>query len=233
MVYSYDYYKDIDKDINNSLRALYLKKKAKNYPFLFSFYVISLTLLLILYSNVDLILLIIMMILGGFMYNLWLKDLTKKIPLFKNVYTATTWSLGGAFFPLFYYSLDISLSFIVVFIFIFMRIMINVIYFDLKDIENDKSSAIKTIPVMRGKKSTINILHFINIISFIPLILGVYLTIINVYAISLLIFFFYGYFYINKANSVSKNELESVAHTLADSEFIFWPVVLTISTILI
>ncbi|MGF7119108.1 4-hydroxybenzoate polyprenyltransferase [Methanobacterium oryzae] len=161
------------------------------------------------------------------------KDLTKKIPAFKNVFTAMIWASGGAFFPLFYYSANINLSFIIMFLLIFLRVMINVIFFDLKDIDNDSTNGIKTLPVVLGKKSTINILNTINVIAFVPLILGIYFSIINFSAISLLIFCFYGYFYINKANSASSNELESTAHTLADTEFIMWPLVLIIMSFIL
>ncbi|MGZ7108304.1 MAG: UbiA family prenyltransferase [Methanobacterium sp.] len=227
IVYSYDYYKDIDKDIkNDSSRATYLKKKSKNYPYLLCFYIILLVSLLIIYSNLSLISLIMAIIIAGILYNYLFKDLTKKIPAFKNVYTAVTWAIGGAFFPFFYYSLQIDLAVIIMFVFIFFKCLIDIIFFDLKDVDNDKANGIKTLPVLLGKKSTINILHIVNVVSFIPLLLGIYFNIINFYAISLLIFCFYGYYYINKASSASSNELESTAYTLADSEFILWPLLL-------
>lgn len=227
IVYSYDYYKDIDKDIkNDSERAIYLKKKAKNYPFLFSLYISLLILLLIVYANYTLIVFIVGIIISGILYNYLLKDWTKKIPAFKNMFTAIIWALVGALFPLFYYSLQINISFIIMFLLIFLRCIINVIFFDLKDISNDRIDGLKTLPVIFGKKSTINMLYIINIISFIPLMLGIYFNILNFNAIFLLLFFFYGYLYISKANSASSSELESVAHTLADSEFILWPLLL-------
>ncbi|MDI6724969.1 MAG: UbiA family prenyltransferase [Methanobacterium sp.] len=234
IVYSYDYYKDIDKDIQeNSKRASFLKKKAKKYPYVLSFYIILLISLLIMFFNFNLIIFIILLITIGILYNIAFKDLTKKIPLFKNIYTALTWALGGTFFPILYYSLDINLSFIIMFFLIFLRVMINVIFFDLKDIDNDTASRIKTLPVILGKKSTIKILNSMNIISFIPLILGIYFNIISFCAISLLILCIYGYFYINKATSASSNELESAAHTLADFEFIIWPLILIIAKIIV
>ncbi len=234
MIYSYDYYKDIDKDIkNNSERAIFLKKKADRYPFVFGFYVTLLISLLILYSNLGLVAFIIAIMVGGILYNLVLKDLTKKIPAFKNIFTAITWALVGAFFPLFYYSMDINLSFIIAFFLIFMRVMTNVIFFDLKDMDNDNADGLKTLPVILGKKTTINILHFINVIAFLPLILGIYFNIINISAIFLLIFIIYEYFYISKANLASSSELETTAHTLADLEFVLWPVLLTTVTLLI
>ena len=117
-------------------------------------------------------------------------------------------------------------SFIIMFVLIFIKAIINAIYFDLKDIEKDTIDGIKTFPVKMGKKATINILHSLNIIAFIPLVMGIYLNIINHCAIALLVFFFYGYYYINKAKKASSNELESTAHTLVDSEFILWALLL-------
>lgn len=229
IIYSYDYYKDIDKDIKNSSeRATFLKKKADRYPFVFTFYSLFLVSLLVLYSNWGMVVFIAAIMAGGILYNVVLKNLTKKIPAFKNMFTALTWALVGAFFPLFYYSMGINLSFIIAFLFIFMRVMNNVMFFDLKDMENDRSEGLKTLPVMLGKKSAINVLHALNIISFIPLIIGVYFNIIDITGIFLLIFLFYSYFYINKANLASSSELEKTAHTLADLEFILWPVVLII-----
>lgn len=233
IVYSYDYYKDIDEDIkNNSERAVFLKKKADRYPYVFGFYSLLLISLLILYSNMGLVAFIVAIMTGGILYNLVLKDLTRKIPAFKNMFTATTWALVGTFFPLFYYSMNINLSFIIAFLFIFMRVMNNVIFFDLKDIDNDKSLGLKTLPVILGKKATINVLHVMNVIAFFPLIFGIYFNMINIHAIFLLLFLFYSYFYINKAKLASDNELETTAHTLADLEFVLWPLLLTTVTLL-
>ena len=234
MIYSYDYYKDIDKDIkNNSERAIFLKKKADKYPFIFGFYFLLLISLLVLYANYSLIAFIVAIMAGGILYNVVLKDLTKKIPAFKNVFTASTWAMVGAFFPLFYYSMGINLSFIIVFLLIFLRTMINVIFFDLKDIDNDKSDGLKTLPVILGKGNTTKLLHFTNIIAFFPLILGIYFNLVNIAAVFLLPFVFYGYFYISKANSASSSELERAAHTLADLEFVLWPIILIMAKFLI
>ncbi|MGB9936995.1 MAG: UbiA family prenyltransferase [Methanobacterium sp.] len=227
IVYSYDYYKDIDKDIkNDSERAIFLKKKADKYPFILGFYVFLLFSLLILFSNYILVTFISIIITGGILYNVLLKNLTKKIPAFKNIFTAVTWASVGALFPIFYYSIDISIPFIIMFISIFLRVTFNVIFFDLKDIDSDKEEKLKTLPVMVGKKSTIKILHALNLIAFLPLVIGIFFHVINIYGIFLLLFVLYGYFYIRKANLASTNELETTAHTLADFEFILWPLLL-------
>ena len=234
IVYSYDYYSDIEKDINeNSERAFFLEKKANRYPLILSFYTISLAALLIWFFNFNLIVFILGIIVIGILYNITLKDLTKKIPIFKNIYTALTWALGGAFFPVLYYSIGINSSVIIAFVVIFLRCLNNIIFFDLKDIENDKKEKLKTLPVILGKKNTINVLQVLNIISFIPLIIGIYMKEVPLFVISLTFFGLYSFYYIKKAEKTSGKELETVSHTLADLEFILWPIVLIIAKFLI
>ena len=51
-----------------------------------------------------------------------------------------------------------------------MRVLNNVMFFDLKDMENDRSEGLKTLPVMLGKKGALNFLqalkrYFIHSIS--------------------------------------------------------------------
>jgi 4-hydroxybenzoate polyprenyltransferase len=234
IVYSYDYYSDIEKDINeHSERAVFLEKKKNRYPFILGFYIISLAALLILFFNFNLILFIFGLIIVGILYNLALKDLTKKIPIFKNVYTALTWALGGAFFPVLYYSMAINLSVLIAFLVIFLRCLNNILFFDLKDIENDKKEKLKTLPVILGKKNTINVLHGLNIISFIPLIVGIYIKTVPLFTLSLTFFGIYCFYYIKKAEKTSGKELETVSHTLADLEFVLWPIILIIAKFLI
>ena len=233
IVYSYDYYSDIEKDINDSERAVFLEKKKNNYPFILSFYTILLAALLILYFNFNLILFILGLITIGILYNISFKDLTKKIPIFKNIYTALTWALGGAFFPVLYYSIGINSSILIAFTVIFLRCLNNILFFDLKDIENDKKEKLKTLPVILGKKTTIKVLYSLNIISFIPLVIGIYIKAVPLFVLSLTFFGLYSFYYIKKAEKTRGKELETVSHTLADMEFVLWPVVLAITKFMV
>ena len=233
IVYSYDYYSDIEKDINDSERAVFLEKKKNNYPFILSFYTILLAALLILYFNLNLILFILGLITIGILYNISFKDLTKKIPIFKNIYTALTWALGGAFFPVLYYSIGINSSILIAFTVIFLRCLNNILFFDLKDIENDKKEKLKTLPVILGKKTTIKVLYSLNIISFIPLVIGIYIKAVPLFVLSLTFFGLYSFYYIKKAEKTRGKELETVSHTLADMEFVLWRVVLAITKFMV
>jgi 4-hydroxybenzoate polyprenyltransferase len=230
IIYSYDYMSDLDKDIeSNSDRYEHLHKKKKYYPLLMIFYIIVLIALLIIFSNYKLVLFIILITLGGFLYATVFKGLTKRIPIFKNIYTVLTWSLGGTLFVPLQFSLTLSLPFIIVFIFINMKGMINAIFFDLKDSLIDSKEGLKTLPVILGKKKAIRLLHFLNLVSFIPLVMAVILKIIPMLSISLILFFFYSFYYLSKAETSIDDDIWVKLGSIADFEFIFWPIVLLIS----
>ena len=232
IIYSYDYMSDLDKDHEtNSDRYKHLQKKKKYYPIILVCYVLTLMTLLIIFTNFKLIIFIILMMLGGFFYATTFKGLTKKIPIFKNIYTVMTWSMGGAFFVPLQYSLAFSFQILVVFIFIYMKGMLNAIFFDLKDYLADSKEGLKTLPVIMGKDRAIKLLHLLNIAAFFPLIIGVYLKIIPLFTISLIVFYFYSLYYLIKAKSSYDDKLWVKLGSIADFEFMFWPAMLILCII--
>lgn len=227
IVYSFDYMRDLEKDIEtNSERSQHLQKKKKFYPFLLTIYISLLILLLLIFSGINLIIFIMLITLGGLLYATVLKGLTKKIPLFKNVYTVLTWSLGGTVFVSLFYSISFSISFIVVFIFINLKGMINTIFFDLKDYISDSREGLKTLPVLLGRTNTIKCLHILNVLALIPLLLGVYYRIIPIISLSLVLFFFYSFYYLRTAQNVDNDKVWVKLGSVADFEFMLWPVIL-------
>ena len=166
MVYSYDYYKDMDKDNESNLeRAAYFQRRSQIYPYLMGINFLILSILLLLFSNQMMISFIFTLIIGGVLYTVGLKNITKKIPAFKNIYTTLTWSLAGTFSVMFYYSLEINLAYLLIFLFIFLKFLPNTIFYDLKDIKSDKKEGLKTIPVLLGKQMTLKLLHRLNIVA--------------------------------------------------------------------
>ena len=234
IVYSYDYYKDLKKDnAVNSERTAFLSEKSKKYPLILTSYILTLIFLIFLFSNVKLTLFIMGLVVSGILYTTAFKGVTKRIPFFKNIYTAITWAMGGTFFLIFYYSMGITTPFLLIFLVIFIRILINIIFFDLKDIDADRNEGLKTLPAILGKKKSINFLHLLNMLSFLPILLGVYLGWIPNFALALLIFFFYVFYYIQKSENLEGDNLHRISHTMADSEFVMWPLVLIIAKLII
>jgi 4-hydroxybenzoate polyprenyltransferase len=234
IVYSFDYMRDLDKDNETNLeRSNHLYKKKKYYPIILLAYSVLLLTLLLLFSNFKLILFIISITIGGLLYATILKGLTKKIPIFKNIYTVLTWSLGGTLFVSLFYSITFSLSFLIVFIFINFKGMINAIFFDLKDHLTDSKEGLKTLPVLIGKKGALQLLHVLNFVAFIPLIIGVYLKILPLISLVLIIFFFYSFYYLRMAQNPKNQDIWVKLGSIADFEFIFWPIILITSLIFI
>jgi 1,4-dihydroxy-2-naphthoate octaprenyltransferase len=86
--------------------------------------------------------------------------------------------------------------------------------------------------VILGKERTLKYLHLLNALAFIPLFIGIFLGEIPVYALSLTVLFFYDYYYLKKADTMSSKKLRMISYTMADAEFILWPVLLMIASAL-
>lgn len=228
IVYSYDYHHDLDKDNStNKERARYLKKD-RFYPFILVTYLILLIVLILIFSSIQLAVFIVLITVGGIFYATLFKKITKKIPLFKNVYTVLTWSLSGTFFIPLYYSMEITSSFFIAFIFITLKGMVNAVFFDLKDCSSDAKENLKTLPVMLGKENAVKFLHILNFTAFLPLIIGVYIKIIPLTALLLIPFYFYTYYYLKRACKNLNSDSWQNLCSIADSEFILWAVLFVI-----
>jgi 4-hydroxybenzoate polyprenyltransferase len=234
IVYNYNYFGEMDLDAStNPERVHYIKSKIAVYPYIIVAYILILVAALCLYTNWGLIEFAAILVIGGILFTVVLKDFTKKIPMFKNAYTALIWAFGGTFTLVFYMSLPVGWFFILVFAFMYMRSIANVIFFDLKDMESDATRGLKTLPAMIGKKRTIQFLYVLNVIGFVPLLAGVYYGIIPLIGLALLPLMAYSFYYLRRAETAGDVELRAVSYTLADAEFLMWPVLLIMGQILL
>jgi 4-hydroxybenzoate polyprenyltransferase len=233
IVYSFNYYGELQKDMaTNPERAIHLSKKARLYPLILGAYVLLLAVLLILFANYIMMTFVLILLFCGIFYTILFKDLTRQLPGFKGIYIASVWALAGAFFFNFHYSLSWDIFSVLMFLFIFLRGIINVTFFDIKDIESDGARGLKTLPVMLGRERTLKFLHILNIFAFIPLFVGIYAGIIPAFALTLIVFYFYDFYYLKKADVANPKGLRMISYTLADAEFILWPIVLIIGKVL-
>lgn len=229
MVYGFDYYRDMDKDKDtNPERVSYYKKRSQIYPFILVSYLAILTILLLLFSNWTMISFIVILTLGSLLYPLGLKNFTRKIPAFKNMFTTLIWALAGTFSVVFFYKVGPNLAYLLILLFIYMRMLPNTIFYDLKDVKNDTREKLKTIPAVFGKQKTIKLLGLMNILAFIPLFAGIYLKILPLYTIFMIFFLFYSMYYLIKTFKLGDTEIKREYYLLSDVEFILWPVILII-----
>ena len=232
-VYGFDYYRDMDKDKDtNPERASYYRRRSQIYPYILGSYVAILAVCLIFFTNWVMISFIIALTLGSMLYPLGLKNFTKKIPAFKNMFTTLIWALAGTFSVVFFYTVNTSITFLLIFLFIYMRMLPNTIFYDLKDIKNDTKDKLKTVPAVIGKQNTIKLLFLANILAFVPLYVGIYLKICPVFVIIMTFFLFYSFYYLFKTYQIGKDEIKRDYYLLSDVEFMMWPVILFMGKLL-
>ena len=228
IIYSYNHFKELKKDILTNLeRTHYLQKYKKYFLIIFGLYWVFFFTCLFYINNLAVILLSLFIVFGGLLYTVSLKNFTKKIIEFKTFYVAFFWAL----LPLlagFYYSTPFNLLLFLLFSFVFLRLLVSTFFFDLKDIESDKKENLKTLPILFGKNKTLNFLHIINILSFIPIIIGVYANLFPLFSLSILIFYFYSFYYLEKAKNKIM-DIHNLSYIIVDSEYLFWPFILLLS----
>jgi len=178
------------------------------------------------YTNLKIIIFSIIFLIIGIFYTQRFKKLTKRVLGFKNLYISASFGLLTILVGLYYAVFNWSVFFI--FLFIFLRIFINTVFCDIKDIESDKDEGLKTFPVIFGKEKTLNLLHILNPLSFLPIIIGVYLNILPGIAIILLIFYFYDLYYLKKSEDKNTN-VNNFLYVIPDIEVLLWPIVLILT----
>jgi len=143
----------------------------------------------------------------------------KEIPILKDFFVALGW-FAIPFLATYYWFESITISTWLVASFIFIRIYIGAVIFDVRDVTGDKMTGIKTLPVLIGEKRTILLLTLLNTASLFLFLFITYqgllpsfMNIINI-GISL-----YGYMflYLSASHMVNKKFLCDV---IVDGEYI-------------
>ena len=229
IIYTYNHFKELKSDINtNPERAKYLEKKVAYFPLIVFSYIIILFATALFFTNWQILLYITLLTIGGILYTTCFKKLTSKIICFKNTYIALSWALT-VFIPLLYYSLSFNVFFLLFFLFVFFRAILNTIFFDIKDIEEDQLKKLKTLPVIIGKRRTLKVLNIINLFSFVPIIIGILIEGVPFFVIILVVFYFYSLYYLVEAQRVSSKKIRSFSYIMVDGEYYFWPLLLLIT----
>lgn len=124
-------------------------------------------------------------------YNIRLKDITGV----KNLVVALSWAVVGTFFPLAISSSNLKLI-THIFYYFFIKLFINTVLFDIRDIEGDRINKVITIPVSLGLKKTKILLLILNS-TLIPWLVYSYLQgFFRGFFFVLIFSIAYGYWYI-------------------------------------
>ncbi|MDP3013849.1 MAG: UbiA family prenyltransferase [Candidatus Subteraquimicrobiales bacterium] len=232
-IYSYNRFKEFKKDfLTNLFRSQHIEKYIKYVPVAIAIYLLITVLILLFFGNFKSIFLVFLMILLGFLYTDYYKKFTKKIIGLKSFYVAFVWSLISFFVVFHYNSTSNYFIIILIFSFIFLRWLLNTIFFDIKDIESDEKEKLKTIPVVFGKGKTLFYLHVLNLISLVPIIIGVYKHSIPLFSLSLVVFYFYSLYYLFAVKNNSA-DIQKLSYIMVDGEYVFWPIALLIGNFIL
>jgi len=235
IVYSYDRVRGLDEDrVTNAQRSEHLSRKRKYYPYLLSLYLVALAVIVLLYATAELIVLAMsamVLVTIGIFYTTSLKSVTKHIPAFKTILIASEWATTIVLlYGIFYHSFT-SIFTLMFGVFIFFKLFISSVFFDIKDTESDRQQGLKTIPVLIGYKNTLNLLKLLLIISLLPIVIGVFIFSQPKLTLLLLPFDIIFYMIIRVAES---NEGKPLKYYIpAHLEYMLWPLGIMIGTIVI
>jgi 4-hydroxybenzoate polyprenyltransferase len=217
--------KDIDQDnLTNPERSTSVSKYFKFMPYIMGFLFLVSVFITALCAPFNALIFMLFLFGLGIFYSIYLKSVTRKVIGFKNFMTALPYALLVIFLSLFY-NTPIALSTILITIFYFIRIFVNTTFFDIKDIKSDKLEGLRTFPVVYGENKTKKILLALNIISALPIFIGIYFKVLPLYSIGILVTIFYVLIYLTNKKSYKQRVLYNV---IVDGEFIFWPLYILI-----
>lgn len=218
LAYALDRYLDIKRDKNDP-RLEYISKYYKLFPFIFLILLIIISILSFNNSIYSFYFVSIFVIIG-FLYNIFLKKLTKSIIGFKSFFVAISYP-ATVFLIAPFTNSHVSVTMFLIFLFFFARVLDNTIFCDIKDIREDKLNNLKTIPIVLNSKRLNILLISINIASIIPIIYGYIINIFPAYSLLLIITSTY-YFYYLDLSKKENADMQKMANFWADGELIVW-----------
>ena len=198
-IYGLNKLTDIKEDaINAPKRAELIKKIEPVFKFslVFSF---ILSLLLGFSVNVLTLPILLFPLFSGTLYSIkFSKNLPrlKDILGVKNITIALTWAACMALLPAFCLPEKEIIPIIIIFYFFFFKSLINAVLFDVRDIEGDKMSGVRTIPVVFGREKTKNLLLILNSTLIPWLAFSYFAGLFHQYLFVSIFTIAYGYWYI-------------------------------------
>lgn len=150
--------------------------------------------------------------------------------LVKNVAVSFGWSLIPILVGLYFHAVPALLTALGVFI--FLRLLVNTILFDVRDVEGDKKFGVRTIPTVYGTVRAFTLMGVFDVTSALCMILAVLTGLLPTYSLAFLFFTLYSFWYRALARRPGIN-LSFVCDVLADGEYLLWGPVIYLGKLLI
>ena len=148
----------------------------------------------------------------------------KEATLVKNVTVSFGWSLVPFLVGLYYSQLTVAVFAFAPFV--FLRLMVNTIFFDQRDVGADASFGVKTLPVRMGMAASTRVMDVLDLASGVYLVAIVAARLVPLFAGALLVFVPYSFAY--RFYAASGKHRDSLRDLVADGEYVLWGVVTTI-----
>ncbi len=150
--------------------------------------------------------------------------------LIKNFAISLGWSLIPVLVGLYYSQLTGAL--LLLSPFIFMRLMVNTILFDVRDVEADGTYGVRTVPLVYGTASSFKWMGITDLASLVYIIAIVAIGAVGAYTLTLLALPLYSLIYrTSLVNHLSR--INFVCDFVADGEYVLWGPLLYFGKILI
>ncbi len=136
--------------------------------------------------------------------------------LVKNIVVSAGWGLA-ALLTLLYYLGPFSATVLIIFAFITLRLFVNTVFCDIRDVKGDAETGIKTLPIVLGVRRTRFLLIIINTLSGLFVLLAIFAGLLPPMAHIVNLVTLYAYYYILKSFSPKAN-MAYLTDFVADGE---------------
>lgn len=218
-VYSLNKVTDLEEDsVNLPNRARFVKKNRDLLLFA-SLESINIAVVLAFLSNPYAIAVILFPFYIGAFYSIGIRRLRiKDVLLLKNIIAAATCTIAAVLLPL-AVRVDSLLIVLLVAYFVFLKLFINSVIFDVRDIEGDRKAGVRTIPAYLGRNMTRNLLLLLNSTLIAWIAFSLFRGLFSPYLFVLILSVLYGYWYILRFTRASA-KTSGLFDLLVDGEWV-------------
>ena len=142
----------------------------------------------------------------------------KEIPVAKSLLVAVAWALPPALLPVYIAGALPGMITLAVILFFFSLVFINTVLFDMRDVEGDRLTGVRTIPVCIGIPNTTRLLTLVNVIFGASVVFLLWGEIPLMYLVLIIAGIFYAQWYIRNYQQISQSNL--LCDLIADGQFI-------------
>ncbi len=232
LIYLHDRYQGVDLDaLGNARRSRHLRKIYRFVPAVLVGGLLALALFLYAFGNVYALAFAAAIALGGFLYPVYFKKLTKRIPAFKNLYVALVFALM-LFFPNVYALVPlggVATLALTLAVFVFLRGLTMQFFLDLKDVDGDRAEGLRTLPVLFGAENTAAVIRVMNAGTalLLPALYLAFPSLLPLPALMLVCVAFADAYFLRL---VARGN--AAGFLLESAEFVYWPFLVYIGQIL-